>query len=217
MTSVFGIYRERRTPLHRAPASLKVALLVAAAGWLAWTTNPTWSVAALGASILVLASALPPAGPTVRGVLPVVVIAGLTAGYQAWQGNARLGIDLGADFVSLVCLALAVTTSTPLDASMGLVSAAARPMRRWVPPEALALVFSLAIRTIPEITRILAQSRDAALARGLGRSPRAMLVPAGIRTVGYALAVGDAITARGLADSSTARIAPASSTARESG
>jgi hypothetical protein len=27
-----------------------------------------------------------------------------------------------------------------------------------------------------------------------------MLVPAGVRTVGYALAVGEAITARGLAD-----------------
>ncbi len=122
--------------------------------------------------------------------LPVLVLAGLTAGYQVWQGNVRLAIDLGADFVSLVCLALAVTTSTPLDESMGLVSSAARPLRRWIPPDALALVFSLAIRTIPQITRIMAESRDAALARGLGRSPRAMLVPAGVRTVGYALSRG---------------------------
>jgi hypothetical protein len=31
-----------------------------------------------------------------------------------------------------------------------------------------------------------------------------MLVPAGVRTVGYALDVGEAITARGLADEATA-------------
>ncbi len=200
MTGVFGLYRERRTPLHLAPAWLKVVGLLAAAVALAWTTDPRWGIVGLAASLVVLSSTLPPPGPTARGVLPVVVIAALTAGYQAWQGNVRLGVDLGADFISLVCLALAVTTSTPLDASMGLVAGAARPLRRWIPPEALALVFSLAIRTVPEVTRILEQSRDAALARGLGRSPRAMLVPAGVRTVGYALAVGEAITARGLAD-----------------
>lgn len=210
MTGVFGIYRDRRTPLHLAPAWLKVVAILAAAVALAWTTDPRWSLASLGAAIVILASTLPPPRATARGVLPVIVIAALTGAYQAWQGNPRLGIDLGADFVSLVCLALAVTTSTPLDESMGLVAGAARPLRRWIPPDALALVFSLAIRTIPEATRLLAQSRDAALARGLGRSPRAMLVPAGVRTVGYALAVGEAITARGLADDVSPRKSTAS-------
>jgi hypothetical protein len=33
-----------------------------------------------------------------------------------------------------------------------------------------------------------------------------MLVPAGVRTVGYALDVGDAITARGLADEAAAPV-----------
>ena len=152
------------------------------------------------AAIALLVSTLPPPAQTLRGVAPVIVLAAATGAYQLWQGDARLAVDLAADFVSLICLSLAVTTSTPLDESMGLVSAAARPLRRWIPPEALALVFSLTIRAIPELTRILAESRDAARSRGLDRSPRAMLVPAGVRTVGYALAVGDAITARGLAD-----------------
>lgn len=197
---LFGLYRERRTPLHRAPAWAKMLGLVLAAAWLAWCTVPAWSVASMVAAIALLVSTLPPPAQTLRGVAPVIVLAAATGAYQLWQGDARLAVDLAADFVSLICLSLAVTTSTPLDESMGLVSAAARPLRRWIPPEALALVFSLTIRAIPELTRILAESRDAARSRGLDRSPRAMLVPAGVRTVGYALAVGDAITARGLAD-----------------
>ena len=197
---LFGLYRDRRTPLHLLPAWAKVAGLVLSAVWLAWCTVPAWSLASLAVAALLLASALPPPSATLRGLVPVVVIAGLTGGYQAWRGEWSLGVDLASDLVTLVCLSLALTTSTPLDESMGLVSGAARPLRRWIPPEALALVFSLAIRAIPEITRILGESRDAARARGLDRSPRAMLVPAGVRTVGYALAVGDAITARGLAD-----------------
>jgi biotin transport system permease protein len=197
---LFGLYRERRTPLHRAPAWAKMLGLVLAAAWLAWCTVPAWSVASMVAAIALLVSTLPPPAQTLRGVAPVIVLAAATGAYQLWQGDARLAVDLAADFVSLICLSLAVTTSTPLDESMGLVSAAARPLRRWIPREALALVFSLTIRAIPELTRILAESRDAARSRGLARLPRAMLVPAGVRTVGYALAVGDAITARGLAD-----------------
>ena len=197
---LFGLYRERRTPLHRAPAWAKMLGLVLAAAWLAWCTVPAWSVASMVAAIALLVSTLPPPEQTLRGVTPVIVLAAAAGAYQLWQGDARLAVDLAADFVSLICLSLAVTTSTPLDESMGLVSAAARPLRRWIPREALALVFSLTIRAIPELTRILAESRDAARSRGLDRSPRAMLVPAGVRTVGYALAVGDAITARGLAD-----------------
>ena len=202
---LFGLYRERRTPLHRAPAWAKMLGLVLAAVWLAWCTVPAWSVASTVVAFALLASTLPPPAATLRGVAPVLVIAAATGAYQLWQGDARLAVDLTSDFVSLICLSLAVTTSTPLDESMGLVSAAARPLRRWIPPEALALVFSLTIRAIPELTRILSESRDAARSRGLERMPRAMLVPAGVRTVGYALAVGDAITARGLADEALVR------------
>ena len=200
---IFGLYRERRTPLHLALAWVKVLGLVAAGVWLAWCSVPAWSLASMAVAIALLVSTLPPPAATLRGVAPVLVIVALTGGYQAWQGDTRLAVDLSADFVSLVCLALALTTSTPLDESMGLVSRAARPLRRLIPPEALALVFSLTLRAIPELTRILGESRDAARARGLDRSPRAMLVPAGVRTVGYALDVGDAITARGLADEAT--------------
>jgi biotin transport system permease protein len=203
VTNLFGLYRDRQTPLHLLPAPVKMLGLIASGVWLAWNTRPEWAVASLGVAALLLASALPPPRATVRGVAPIVVVAAITAAYQAWLGQAALAVDLAADLLSLVCLSLAVTTSTPLDEAMDLVSTLARPIRRWISSEALSLLFSLSIRTIPEVTRILAESRDAARSRGLDRSPRAMLVPAGVRTVGYALAVGDAITARGLADEAT--------------
>ena len=56
------------------------------------------------------------------------------------------------------------------------------------------------LRAIPALLETFAETRDAARARGLDRSPRALLVPAAVRTVSRARATGDALAARGLAD-----------------
>ena len=56
------------------------------------------------------------------------------------------------------------------------------------------------ITSIPRISAIAAETRDAARARGLGRSPRAYLTPMAIRTVAHANLVGEALAARGLGD-----------------
>jgi len=46
----------------------------------------------------------------------------------------------------------------------------------------------------------VAESRDAARARGLDRDPRAVVVPAAVRAVGHARRTGEALAARGLGD-----------------
>lgn len=200
MTAEVGLYRPRRTPLHAMPAWLKVLGLACAAVALVVVRDPVVALAALAGACLVLASTRPAARPTLRTLGVVAVFAAFAGAYHWWRGDIRAGVDLAADFVTLVALALAVSTSTRVDESMALVSGAARPLRRWTPPEALGLVFGLAIRAIPEVSRVLDDARDAARARGVERDPRAILTPAAVRTVGYALAVGDAITARGLAE-----------------
>jgi biotin transport system permease protein len=197
---VFGLYRPRHTPLHALPAWIKVIGLAGAAVGLVVMHGPFATAIWLVASIAVLASTLPPLHPTLRGLFPVAILSLVMGGYQWFRGDPTVAAEIAADFISISCCALALTTSTALDEAMGLVSKAARPIRKIIPQEAVGLVFALTVRAIPQITMILKDSADAARARGLGRSPRAMFVPATVRTFGWALAVGEAITARGLAD-----------------
>jgi len=100
----------------------------------------------------------------------------------------------------MVALALAVTSSTRMEEMLNLISRGLRPLRRIVPPETIGLMFALMLRVIPEVVRILSESRDAARARGMDRSPRAILVPTATRTVGFALQLGQALHARGIAE-----------------
>jgi biotin transport system permease protein len=80
------------------------------------------------------------------------------------------------------------------------ISKLARPIRRVLPPETLGLMFAMTLRAIPEAARLLVEARTAARARGLERSPRAVLIPAATRSVGFALQLGQALHARGIAE-----------------
>ncbi len=200
MLDAFGIYRPRRTPLHLLPPWVKVIGLAMAALVLFVVRGPVWTLIGLLGSLAVLASTLPPIRPTLRGLWPITLLAVLMGGYQWFRGDRLGAAEFAADFLSVACLALALTTSTRLDDAVALISKGARPLRRTVSPEAVGLVFALTARAIPEITTILGDSADAARARGLARRPRATLVPAAVRTFGWAISVGEAITARGLAD-----------------
>jgi len=200
MLDGFGAFRPRRTPLHALPAWAKFLGLAVAAVAVFVVRGPVWTLVALLSSIALLASALPARRPTLRGLFPVALLASFVGAYQWWRGDETLAAELAADFLAVACLALAVTASTRLDDAVALIGSAARPIRKVVPPDSVGLVFALTVRAIPEVTTLLEESRDAARARGLSRSPRATLAPAVVRTFGWALHVGEAITARGLAD-----------------
>lgn len=200
MLDGFGAFRPRRTPLHLLPPWMKVLGLAAAAIAIFIIQGPMWTLVALLASLGVLVSTLPAFRPTLRGLWPVALLAALVGAYQWWRGDGEVASELAADFLSVACLALALTTSTRLDDAVDLVGKAARPLRRVVSPDSVGLVFALTARAVPEVTSILTESADAARARGLSRRPKATFVPAVVRTFGWALRVGEAITARGLAD-----------------
>ncbi|MCJ7827221.1 MAG: energy-coupling factor transporter transmembrane protein EcfT, partial [Demequinaceae bacterium] len=179
---------------------VKVVGLAASALAIFIVRGPVWTLVALVVSLAVLASTLPPPRPTLRGLWPIALLTVLMGAYQWFRGDRAGAAEFAADFLAVACLALALTTSTRLDDAVALISKAARPLRRTVSPDSVGLVFALTARAIPEITTILGDSADAARARGLARHPRATLIPAAVRTFGWALGVGEAITARGLAD-----------------
>ncbi len=200
MNPTLGAYRPLRTPLHLAPAWFKVLLLAAVSILMVFVQDMVTGVTFACASLALYLSTLPRWRTALRAVLWTLLFAIMAAGYQLWRGEWQLGVDIASDLLTVVFLALAVSSSTPMSEMLDLLSGLMRPLRRILPHETIGLMFSLLIRLIPEMARILGESRQAAMARGVERSPRAVLVPAATRTVGFAIDLGQALHARGISD-----------------
>ncbi|WP_062522088.1 energy-coupling factor transporter transmembrane component T family protein [Demequina silvatica] len=200
MISLLGIYRPRRTLMHRAPVWFKMLLLVGMSITCVVVSDPVTSIGITAACLLLLASTLPPLKATLKGMGAIVVIAILTTLFQLWRGDWVRALDLAGDIVAIAALALAVSSSTSMGAMLDFVTALARPLRWLLPPETIGVMVSLTLRAIPEAAQILTESRVAARARGLERDPRAILIPTASRTVGFALDLGQALHARGIAE-----------------
>lgn len=198
--NVVGMYRPRNTPMHKLPAWFKILALIA------WTitsiivTDPISALGMAAAAILLLLSVLPPAGPTFRTMLGLTIIAVLAGAYAAWRVDLNEAIDKTADLIGLFAFSLAVTGSTPMGEMLDLITTAARPFRRIIPPAIPGIMFSIVIRVIPEVAQIMAESKQALRARGIERSVRGLVTPTAVRTVGFALDLGQALHARGIAD-----------------
>jgi len=196
-----GLYRPGRSPVHRAPVGLKLALLAALGVAVVVVRGPWSALAAVGLAAAAGVLARLPWRATAAGLAPVTVTAALLGLYQAWQRGPALGVEVAADLLAVVVAATVVTGTTPVDVLLDLLVRAVTPLRRvGVDPEAVALAVALMLRTIPALGRLFVEVRDAARARGLERSPRAALVPFAVRTVGRARVVGEALAARGLGD-----------------
>lgn len=196
-----GVHHPGSTPLHRVPAGPKLGLLVGYGVVVVALRGPWPPTVALGISVLLALSARVPVRDLWRGLRPMLLIVGVLAVFQAWQRGWPAAVEVAATVLALVVAATTFTATTPTDRLLDAITRGLGPFRRvGVRPEAVALAFSLMIAAIPRIADIAAETRDAARARGLERSPRAYLTPLVIRTVAHAHATGDALHARGLAD-----------------
>lgn len=199
--TLLGLYRPGSSRLHRLRAGTKLLALVVAGIGVVAVRGPASGVVALAVAVALVAWS----GMGVRvllGILRgVLLVAALLAAYQAWQHGWPRAVESVTDLVALVLLATVLTVTTPIDEVLDALTLALRPFRRLgVDPERAALAFSLMIRAIPTTIDIADQTRDAAVARGLQRDPRARLVPLVIRVVAQARATGDALHARGIGD-----------------
>lgn len=200
MISLLGIYRPGTTPLHHASAGLKSLLLILALISTVLVSDPVTSVGIMCACLLLLVSTQPPWKPTIRAMVAIMLVALVTVSFQLLQGQVERAIDIAADITAVSALALAISCSTPMEAMLDLVSRMVRPFGRILPPETIGLMFALTLRAIPEAARIFIEARTAARARGLDRDPRAVFIPGATRTVGFALQLGQALHARGIAE-----------------
>jgi len=201
---LLGAYVPGRSWLHRAPTGAKLgglalfgiglALVPGRVGWVGGSL-------AFGAVVAVALSARLPLGLALRALRVLLVLGLAVAVYQVWRSGWQVALGVLATLMALVLAGLVVTMTTPMDSIIEVVVRASRPLRRFgLKPEWVGLAFALTLRGIPALVEIVTEARDAARARGLERDPRAILVPAVIRTVARARTTGEALAARGLAD-----------------
>lgn len=199
--TLLGLYRPGSTLLHRLGAGPKLVALFVGGVVVVAVRGPASGVVALAIAVALAAWSGMGVRVLVRTLRGILLVAVLLAAYQAWQQGWPRAVESVSDLVALVLLATVLTVTTPIDEVLDAVTTALRPLGRLgVDPERAALAFSLMIRAIPATIDIADQTRDAALARGLQRDPRARLVPLVIRVVAQARATGDALQARGIGD-----------------
>ena len=199
-----GLYVPGSSPLHRAPAGLKLSLLVAA-GVVSVLLDEPWQVlVALGVVTVLYGVARLSLRVAVAQVRPLLWIALGTAVFHALvNGPARAFVVVGVLAV-LVLLAALVTLTTRTTDLVDAIVAVCRPLRRiGVDPERVGLMLALGIRCVPVVVGLAREVRDAQRARGLGASPRAFVVPLIVRSLRHADALGEALVARGAEDAPT--------------
>lgn len=203
---LLGIAEPGDSPLHRARPGTKLAVLVvvgAVVGVLRLVAPATVSAVVLGvlAGLLLVLARLARLRPgllaaQVRRIWWLLAVLALV---QVWSAGPVRAFSTLAGLVVCLWAATLVTATTPVPAVLQSVVAAARPLRRLgLDPDRVGLGLTLTITSIPVVGRLLAESREAAAARGLGGDPRALLVPTVVRTVAHAEALGEALAARGL-------------------
>lgn len=196
-----GIYRPGTTVWHRVPAGPKLGLVVLTSIVVIALRGPWLPLGALGAALVLSTWARVPPVEVWRGLRPFVVVVTILGAFQWWQRGWPVAVEVVATTVALVVVATTFTATTPMDRVLDAIVRGLRPFRRLgVAPDKVALAFSLMLNAIPAIFDIAHETREAAKARGLERSPRANLSPMAVRVVAHAYDTGAALHARGIGD-----------------
>jgi biotin transport system permease protein len=202
---MIGLYRPGTSPLHRAPALLKLGILGVAMVLVGLVADPTLLAAEIVAVVLLYAMAgIPPtaAWPQIGPILWILVFAVpvqvLVAGGSA-AGWTTAGLMAGRLLVA-VALAALFTLTTTVTAVLEAFQVLLRPFRRWVDADRVGLLVALTIRCIPLVAEIVHEVLDARRARGAQGSLVALAVPVVVRSLYAADAIGEALAARGLDD-----------------
>jgi len=198
---VIGLYVPGDSPVHRAPAGLKLAVL--ALLLLVLAVAPTTAVLIEGTAVVVGGAALSGVGaravvaqvrPLLWVVVPVAVLQLLITGPAA-------AVRVVGALVLAVAAAGLVTLTTRTEELLDVLISVLRPLRRvGVDPDRVALVLALAVRSVPVLAGLAAEVRQARAARGAERSLRAFAVPLVIRSLRHADRLGEALAARGVDD-----------------
>ena len=202
---MIGLYRPGASPVHRAPALVKLGLLAVGMLLIGLVTDPVvFGWLAVAVALLYALAWIPPtaAWPQVGPILWILVFAVpvqvLVAGGSA-AGWLTAGLMAGR-LVVAVALAALFTLTTTITAVLEAFQLLLRPFHRWVDADRVGLLVALTIRCIPLVAEIVREVLDARRARGTQGSLLALAVPVVVRSLYAADAIGEALAARGLDD-----------------
>lgn len=199
---MIGVYVSGDSLLHRAPAALKLLLLLFAGAGTALLLDQPWQIAvALG----VVLTSYPLAGlgwrAPLQQVRPLLWLLGCVALFHTLASGWTRAVVVVGTVLVLVLLANLVTLTTRTSALVDVVVAAAQPLRALgANPERLGLLLALGIRSVPVVVDLATEIRDAQRARGLTSDLRAFAVPLVVRSLRHADALSEALIARGAED-----------------
>jgi biotin transport system permease protein len=199
--SQIGLFVPGTSVVHRAPAGVKLSVLVAVGVASVWLDT----LVGVGALWLALAAAYAVARLPLRLVLaqlkPVVLLLGAVAVFQVLVAGWERAVVIVGLVGALVLLAGLVTLTTRTQDLLDVVVRVLGPLRRvGVDPERVGLLLALAIRSVPVVLGLAEEVRDAQRARGTRLSARAFAAPMIIRALHHADELGEALVARGVDD-----------------
>jgi biotin transport system permease protein len=196
-----GLYAPGGSPLHRAPAGLKLAGLALVLTVLVLRDDPVAVTVGAGLALLGYAVAGVGARVALAQVWPLRWFVLVLVVVQLWlAGPQRAAVTAGGLLVA-VALAGLVTVTTRVSAMLATFTRVLGPLRRLgVEPHRVALVLALAVRAVAVVSDLARGVREAHAARGLPPDPRTYAAPLVVRTLRQADALGEALAARGLDD-----------------
>lgn len=199
---MISLYLPGTSPIHRAPAWLKLLVLALGAIVLSLLPN-SWGLAA--AAFLLPALGYAAAGLSVRIMVrdlrAMLLLVVFLVGTQLIFSPPLAAVCNTARVLAVVLLAQVLTRTTRVQDMVEVAQTCLRPLRRvGVSPTAVGLAMALAITSIGQVAGIVTQVRQAQRSRGVRLAPWAWVMPVLVQTLRHADDVGDALQARGAAD-----------------
>lgn len=199
--STIGLYVPRNSPVHRAPAGLKLLLMLVAI--VSVMLLRQWWQLLIATGVVVLLYAVARIGPRIAWsqLRPLRYFVPVVAALQWWLAGWQMAVWVCGTIVLAVAIAALVTLSTRVSAMLDAMVRAFAPLRWFrVDVERIALLLAVTIRCIPMVAGIVTTVSEARKARGLGFSLVSLGAPVVIRSLRTADALGDALIARGVDD-----------------
>ena len=194
-----ALYVPVASPVHRAPAGLKLGLLAALAVALFVLDRLPVVTGALALAVLLgLGVARLPGRAVFAQVRPVWPWLVVLLAFHAWVTDWHTGALVVVRLLTLVVAAAVVTSTTRVTELVAVVEWLARPLAVFgVRPARIGLVIAMTLRFIPLIADRAQRIREAQAARGATGLRGGMLVPLLIQVLRLAHTLGEALDARG--------------------
>ncbi|MBB4004321.1 MAG: energy-coupling factor transporter transmembrane protein EcfT [Aurantimonas endophytica] len=194
---IAGLYRPGTSPVHRARAGTKLALLLGLGTLLFAVDDVALAAAALAITLAAFALARIPARVAFAQIRPALWILGILFAVQLWLVGLEPALLLVLRFAALILAASLVTLTTRTAELVAVIEWALGPLGRvGVDVTKVSLALSLAIRFIPAVSAIADEVREAQRARGQDRNIVALAVPVIVRLLKMADEIAEAIDAR---------------------